>query len=193
MVHNPILFKLQEINITLSQEELQTMLEAFTIEHLKKREFFLKQGNKNETIGFLTEGSLYAYSINKDGYQKINNFYYPIENAIIFNYDSYYHKKPSDEYIECYTPCTFYAITRTKINLLCNEFELLLKLEEEILKTNFKSAVQKSEILQNDSNLDKIKVLQQYYTKVFTFFPYSYIASYLGIHRNTFNRIFKQI
>lgn len=193
MIHNPILLKLEEINITLSPEELKTMLDAFTIEHLKKGEFFLKQGDKNEAIGFLTKGSLYAYSIDKDGYQKVNNFYYPVENAILFNYDCYYHKKPSTLYIECYTPCVFYAITRSKIIDLCNEFAPLLKLEEEVLKTNLQMAVQKANILQSDSNVDKVKILQQYYTQVFSYFPYSYIASYLGIHRNTFNRIFKQI
>lgn len=193
MIHNPILLKLQEINITLGQEELKTLLDSFTIEHLKKGEFFQEQGNQNESIGFLTEGSLYAYSITKDGYQKINNFYYPTENPIVFNYNSFYNSEPSDVSIECYAPCTFYAITRSKIKGLCNEFAQLLKLEEKVLKTNFKMTVQKANILQSESNLDKIKILQQYYAQIFSYFPYSYIASYLGIHRNTFNRIFKEI
>lgn len=193
MVQNIILLKLQEINVTLNQKEINTLLSAFSVHHLKKGDFFQEQGHLCDTIGFLIYGSLYSYSFNEDGSKKIHNLYYPSEKFIVFNYNSFYEKKPSAVYIECYEPCFFYAITRTKIRTLAKEIPLFHKIEEEILKINFKSAVQKSEILQNDSNLAKIKILQQYYTKVFSFFPYSYIASYLGIHRNTFNRIFKQI
>ncbi|EKB05640.1 hypothetical protein HMPREF9711_01019 [Myroides odoratimimus CCUG 3837] len=193
MVIQNILTNLQEQGVSLDNKELEALTNVFSTIHLKKGELFLAQNQPCNRLGILTEGSLYAYSILEDGTEKIHGFYYPGDQCIVFNYKSYHKDEHSTMYIKCYEPCTLYTIVLSEVKALYPYFPFFQLIEQAIAKHNIKTAIKKIEILQNESNTEKIKAFQRYFPRVFTFFPYSYIASYLGIHRNTFNRVLKKM
>lgn len=193
MVIQHILTNLLEQGVSLSQKELEALTNVFSIIHLKRGESFLEPNQPCERLGILTEGSLYAYSILEDGTEKIHGFYYPGDQCIVFNYKSYHKNEYSNMYIKCFEPCTLYTIVLSEVKALYPDFPFFQLIEQAIAKHNIKTAIQKIEILQHESNAEKIKAFQMCYPQVFTFFPYSYISSYLGIHRNTFNRILKKL
>lgn len=193
MAFQEIVSKLQEKNINLTPEEVVVLKQVFTVETLKKGQLFQEIGQLSTVLGIVTEGALYAYAYQEDGTERIYNFYYPNEQSIVFNYESYYKEEPSNVYIKCYEKCTLFTVEIAALRDLYEQYPVFFQIEKEIAKHNLKTAIHKIEILQEDSNSIKIKKFQDYYTRIFSLFPYSYIASYLGIHRNTFNRIFKEI
>lgn len=192
MAFQEIVSKLQDKNINLNPEEIAVLKQVFTVVTLKRGALFQEIGQMSTVLGIVTEGALYAYAYHEDGTERIYNFYYPNEQSIVFNYESYYKEEPSSVYIKCYEKCTLYTVEIEALRDLYDQYPIFFQIEKEIAKHNLKTAIYKIEILQEDSNSIKIKKLQDYYTRIFSLFPYSYIASYLGIHRNTFNRIFKE-
>lgn len=193
MVIQGILDRLQQKGISLNVEELEVLKSVFTTVELKKGDLFQELNQPCERLGVLTEGALYAYSILEDGSEKVHGFYYPVEQCVVFNYKSYHKGEYSNIYIKCYETATLHTILLSEVKKLYPKYPFFALIEQEIAKHNLQTAIKKIEILQTDTNLEKIKSLQSYYTKLFLFFPYTYIASYLGIHRNTFNRVFKKI
>lgn len=191
MAFYDIITGLQTQSVRINQDEIERLKQVLTAVELPKGAFFQEIEQMSTHMGIVTEGALYAYSLNDDGSEKVHDFYYPVEHAVVVDYKSYHKNEPSKVYIKCHEKCTLYRVNLKEVRALYEQFPVFAQIESVIAKYNIKNAINKIEILQEDSNQMKIDKFRYYYSKVFHFFPYSYIASYLGIHRNTLNRLFK--
>jgi CRP/FNR family transcriptional regulator, anaerobic regulatory protein len=67
---------LQNINkhIILSKEDEEQLIALFKSKKLKKKQFFLQEGDIQKQAVFVTEGCLRSYSIDKNGFEHILQF-----------------------------------------------------------------------------------------------------------------------
>ncbi|WP_289045679.1 Crp/Fnr family transcriptional regulator [uncultured Olleya sp.] len=177
-------------HFNLTDEEISILEQNITTCLFKRNELFIKEGTPCKKIGLILKGTAYSYNIDDNGEEVIKDFFYPNNQDILFNYESYLQNENSNLNIKFQEESfvAFYYI-QDIINLY-TDYPRFLHLEMLLVKQQFQYALQRSKTLQLGSAEEKIKLLQNNKPKVFELFPYSHIASYLGIHRNTFRRVF---
>ncbi|QLH28079.1 MAG: Crp/Fnr family transcriptional regulator [Candidatus Parvibacillus calidus] len=60
--------------IDLSEKEQAYILELFTEKKLKRKQFILHEGQANHHVSFVVDGCLRAYSVDKNGFERILQF-----------------------------------------------------------------------------------------------------------------------
>lgn len=178
----------------LTAHELEETRKILRVEHVKRNSFFLKKGEHSNRIGLLVKGLIYAYSSDSNSEEHIHNFFYPGSSQdIVFNYESYIQNVPSELAYKCYQDATLIVLDTMEVKKLYQQFPRFYQLEMLIMQPQFLQALFRSKMLQSGSALEKITILKAQAPEIFRLFPSIYIASYLGIHRNTFNRAMSKI
>ncbi|WP_179353775.1 Crp/Fnr family transcriptional regulator [Winogradskyella vidalii] len=176
----------------LTAKEISILEQHLTTCVFKRNDLFLKEGSPCKKIGLILKGTAYSYIIDDNGEEVIKHFFYPNNQDILFNYESYLQNENSNLNIKFQEESFVSFFYIHDIINLYTEYPRFLHLEMLLIKQQFQYALQRSKILQLGSAEEKIKLLQKFKPKAFELFPYSHIASYLGIHRNTFRRVFSK-
>ena len=182
----------QYSHFNLTEEELSVLGEYITVQHFKRNELFLEEHTTCEKIGLLVTGTAYSYKINDHGEEVIQDFLYPNGQEILFDYESYFQQEKSILNIKFQEDAMVSYYYIEEIKKLYHEYPRFLQFELLLTQQECIKAIQRNQILQVKSAEEKIKLLQNQKPKVFELFPYAHIASYLGIHRNTFRRGFSK-
>lgn len=190
MIKIPELINKKYPHFNLTNEETSILEQNMTTCFFKRNDLFLKEGTPCKKIGLILKGTAYSYNIDNNGEEVIKDLFYPNNQDILFNYESYLQNENSNLNIKFQEESfvAFYYI-QDIINLY-TDYPRFLHLEMLLVKQQFQYALQRSKTLQLGSAEEKIKLLQKNKPKAFELFPYSHIASYLGIHRNTYRRVF---
>ena len=180
-------------NLGFDETEISKILSVNKYYTLSKGDIFLNEGKKSDIVGLLLKGMLFAYSLNKLGDKNISRFFYLPENLIVVNYESFNRNSKSEETIECFENAILIIINKSDLNSLYNEIPRLNIIVRQLAEESYIKALQKIKILQAQNAKERIKNLQKLSPILFQKLPKSYIASYLGMHRNTYNKaiIFK--
>lgn len=89
----------------IDQDEIKSV---FKMEHYSKREYFVKEGDIPNKIGFITKGLMKYYYIDFDGNEWIK--YFSAENDFVASYASFLYQTPSLYYIEAMEDTTVLSI-----------------------------------------------------------------------------------
>lgn len=170
----------------LDKETLKVLEESFTKIKIKKGESLFKQGTICKDLYFVAEGICRSFSI-KDG--KEITTWFSFKNNFITSYISFFSKEKSYESAEMLTDGTLYKINTknffstkkpiAEIEQIINHFNSLytIQLEKRLFLIQAYSATEKyKHILSQEPYLIK-------------YIPNKYLASYLGITRETLSRI----
>ncbi len=177
----------------LTDEELKAILGIIHSYSLKRNQLFLESGNKSENVGLLLDGLLYSFSMDENGEENIHDFFYSPNQFIVFNYEDYLMEQSSKLSIRCFQESTMLVFSMENANALFEKFPRFYQFQTSIMQQHFVQALQRNSILQAKNAMDKIKAAQWRAPEIFRLFPFSYVASYLGMHRNTFKRALKEI
>ncbi|WP_066217811.1 Crp/Fnr family transcriptional regulator [Formosa haliotis] len=180
----------QYSHFNLTENELSVLGEYIKVAHFKRNELFLEEHATCEKMGLLVTGTAYSYKINDQGEEVIQDFFYPNGQETLFDYESYFLQEKSILNIKFQEDSMISYFYIEDIKKLHKEYPRFLQFELLLTQQEFINAVHKNQILQLKSAEEKITLLQNNKPKVFELFPYTHIASYLGIHRNTFRRVF---
>lgn len=173
----------------LSEEELKETRKILHLEHFKRNSFFLKKGECSSRIGLLIKGLMYAYNMDSNEEEHVHGFFYAAsQHDVVFNYEAYIQNSPSEVSYKCYQDATMIVLDTKKVKELYEQFPRFYQLEMLIMQPQFLQALSRSKMLHAGSAPEKISLLKAQSPEIFKLFPSAYIASYLGIHRNTFNR-----
>ncbi|WP_133641414.1 Crp/Fnr family transcriptional regulator [Sphingobacterium paludis] len=187
MLIDRIIKKFMHIDIT--EDELLEARKILRIEYGKRNSFFLRKGEHSSRVGFLIEGLLYAYSIDSNGEEQIHNFFYPsFPHDVLFNYEAHIQVQSSQVAYKFYQDSTIVVLDTAGLKKLYEKFPRFYSLEMLIMQPQFLQATYQNKLLRAGKALEKIAILKRQSPEIFKLFPSAYIASYLGIHRNTFNR-----
>lgn len=178
-------YVLQFGNLNKQQIELITS-KAKEIE-LRKDDYFIEAGKVFKQVGFTLDGILRICYYNNKG-EEITKIFLE-ENHLFFNLKNV----PSTEYIQAATDCKLLVFSNQDWKEIS---DTIIDWKNIIQKITNKSLAQKLErvspLVSQDATTRYLEFMEKYPTLV-NRIPLAYIASYLGITRQSLSRIRKNI
>ncbi|OQP38643.1 cyclic nucleotide-binding protein [Niastella yeongjuensis] len=186
-MHETLLSYIREHSATpLTDTEIEVIKAVFVPRQIKKRQFFLKEGEVCKYSAFIVKGAMRQYRVDDKGVEHILRL--SIENWWVSDRESYIMLTPSRYYIDAWEDCELLTLTRAdfldKLSLIPAINEMAKKMDE-----NFAIAAQRRVSSISLSAEERYAELVQTYPEFLQRFPQHLIASYLGITRETLSRL----
>ena len=181
---------LDEISI-LEKSTFQEFQKCFKLKKLRKNEYFAREGEYAQQIGFLKKGIVRAFFLSKEGKEYSKQFF--VAPSIIGAYTSLLTKQPNKIAQKTLTDCEVLVADFSKIEALYDKYQDLERLGRKIAEFYFLEKEQK-EIEMALLDADKrYLILRKRFPTIENLIPQYYIASYLGISPTQLSRIRKKI
>lgn len=171
-------------------EELKLVEAAVKPKRLRKRQYFLQEGDINHYNGFVVKGCLRLFRVAEDGTEHIMRFF--IEDWWATDYMSFHGEQRSNFYIEALEDCELLVMDKKSFDELVNTIPKMRKMIEKLSAKNYEAT--QNRILSNIS-----ETAEQRYAnfangcpQIFNRVPLHMVASFLGLSRETLSRVRKQ-
>ncbi|NVK33546.1 MAG: Crp/Fnr family transcriptional regulator [Rhodobacteraceae bacterium] len=175
----------------ITDEDWRIFESILETKKLKKKEYLLKQGHTCRGIYFLSEGSIRTFHIDKDG-KEINTAFY-FQNDFLREIESLTKNIPSQKNIQAIESCTVFYIDKAKLTTLYEKSDFYQKLGRMILENITISEQKYSSFLTTYSPTERYLYILKNRPELIERIPLQYLASYLGISRESLSRIRKRI
>ena len=186
----PLFHAVREI-ATLNRQECLLLAESFEEIRVKRKHYFLKEGDRCRHLAFIAAGSMRMFTTNDKGYEHIVSF--GLEGCWMMDYESFLLKSPSVSAIEALEDSTLLVISHHKFDLLLNTVPGFAQLIDRSNRKNVIAAQRRIHAAIGLSAEEKFLALFKSYPAFLNRFPQIMIASYLGITAETLSRIRRQI
>jgi CRP-like cAMP-binding protein len=180
----------QHASLPLTAEEEVLIETAFQHKKLRKKQYFLQEGDVCKYAGFIVKGAVRQYSVDDKGTEHIVNLY--LENYWATDRESSIMLTPSVYNIDAWEDTEMLIITRAEMLDLMDKIPALVKMVHSMDERN---AIANQRRLNSTISNTAEKRYQEFATNHPQFiqrFPQHLIASYLGITKETLSRIRKQ-
>lgn len=175
----------------LDSEVFQELSKLFTTIQLKKHEFFVREGEYAKQVGFLENGIVRAFFLNREGKEYNKQFF--VAPSIIGAYTSLLTKDENKIAQQALTDCTVWVADYSKIEALYTKYHQLEHLGRKIAENYFLEKEQKElEMALLDADKRYLLLKEQFPQLEMSISQY-HIASYLGITPTQLSRIRKKI
>ena len=172
-------------------EELNYLESGLSVVELKAKHFFIHANTIQKEIGFLYSGLLRAFYIDNNGNEISVNFIR--ENRYATHYSAFITRTPSKYYFQCLEPTVLVTISYKHIQEGYEKFPIFERYGRLVAESVLKIQQKRIEgFLFNNAEtryLDFIKENPDLFNRV----SLSYLASYLGIERQSLTRIRKKL
>jgi CRP-like cAMP-binding protein len=174
----------------VTETEIATIKEVFVPKKIRKRQYFLQEGEVGKYSGFIVKGAMRQYSVDDKGVEHIIRLF--IENWWVSDRESYVMLTPSAYNIDAWEETDLLLLTRAdylnRLSSIPAIVEMSRKMDE-----NYAIASQKRlNATINLSAEQRYADLAKTYPEFLQRFPQHIIASYLGITKETLSRIRSQ-
>jgi len=171
----------------LTENEIQTIEEVFVPKKIRKRQYFLQEGEVCKYTGFIIKGAMRQYRVDDKGAEHIIRLF--IENWWVSDRESYTMLTPSIYNIDAWEETDLLLLTRAdylnRLSSIPAIVEMSRKMDE-----NYAIASQKRlNATISLSAEQRYADLARAYPEFLQRFPQHIIASYLGITKETLSRI----
>jgi CRP-like cAMP-binding protein len=186
-----LLYKKINSIISISNEEFDYCKTLFVPKRLRKRQYFLQEGDVCKYQAFVEKGILRSYTIDEKGAEHILQF--ASEGWWMADLSSYLTGEPSFLNMDVLEEAELLLITKTSWELAMQKVLALERYFRIIIQNNL-VATQKR-LLQSFSETAEEKYIRfmAIYPDCLQRVPQHMIASYLGIKRETLSRLRKQM
>jgi CRP-like cAMP-binding protein len=186
-----LLYKKINSIISISNEEFDYCKTLFVPKRLRKRQYFLQEGDVCKYQAFVEKGILRSYTIDEKGAEHILQF--ASEGWWMADLSSYLTGEPSFLNMDVLEEAELLLITKTSWELAMQKVPALERYFRIIIQNNL-VATQKR-LLQSFSETAEEKYIRfmAIYPDCLQRVPQHMIASYLGIKRETLSRLRKQM
>ena len=175
----------------VTEEDFEIIKSHFTNKTLRKRQYFLEEGEICKHFAFIIKGAMRKYHVDDQGKEHVVDLY--IENWWAGDLESFVMLKPSIYYIDACEDCDLMLITNESKIKLCSQLpsfnQFLLKLDERnhiATQRRITSTISSSAKVRYDD-------FASCYPEFLQRFPQHVIASYLGITKETLSRVRSQV
>jgi CRP-like cAMP-binding protein len=178
------------IGTSLTESEMELIKNVFVPKKIKKRHYFLQEGEVCKYSAFIVKGSMRQYSVDDKGIEHI--VYLFIENWWANDPESFKMFTPSMYNIDAWEDTEALLITNTD---LLNTLEQIPAISQLFKMLNEKCTIANQRRLTVSISLTAEKRYLDFascYPEFLSRFPQHIIASYLGITTETLSRIRKQ-
>jgi CRP-like cAMP-binding protein len=173
----------------LSESDKELLMVHFKPKKLRKRQYFLQEGDVCKYIGFIVKGSAKTYTVDEKGHEHILKL--SIENWWLADFESFYLLTPSRFNIEALENLEVLQSTNAQIEDFLKHIPAFSAMSN-VINQNYTIANQKRmQVTMSYTAEERYEELVSKYPHFLTRFPQNMIASYLGLSRETLSRIRK--
>ena len=172
---------------TINKDALEALSACFKPAQLKKNDFFARQGEYSQKIGFLQHGVVRAFFVNKEAKEYNKQFF--VGPSIIGAYSSLLTKRANVIAQQAMTDCEILVADFSEIEKLYDSFHDIERLGRKIAEFYFLEKEQK-EIEMALLDADKrYLIMREKFPTIELIVPQYHVASYLGISATQLSRI----
>ena len=185
------LFKYIEVKSgkKLTGDEQDAIKAAFNGKRMRKRQYFLQEGDICKYVGFIVKGSARMFSVDEKGNEHIMRF--GLEDWWMSDQESFINLTPSRYYVEMLEDSELLIITyagllelRSKSRCFDMMLDVIYKFQTIAIQKRISAAI-------GMNAEEKYCDLSRTYPEFLVRFPMNMIASYLGLSPETLSRIRK--
>ncbi|MCD0488774.1 Crp/Fnr family transcriptional regulator [Pedobacter sp. MC2016-14] len=176
--------------LPLTGVEEELIVAGFQYKRLRKRQYFLQQGDVCKYTGFIVKGAMRQYTVDEKGVEHIVHLF--IENYWATDRESMIMLTPSAYNIDAWEEAEILTITRADMLDLMNKIPALVEM---ILLMDERNAIANQRRLSSTISSTAEKRYEEFsihHPQFIQRFPQHIIASYLGITKETLSRVRKQ-
>jgi CRP-like cAMP-binding protein len=177
-------------SLPLSQAEIETIKNSFIPKKLRKRQYFLQEGNVCKYGGFIVKGAMRQYSIDDKGAEHIVQLY--IENYWASDRESAIMLTPSKYYIEAWEDTELLLVTRAELLDLMQKIPSIAQMTRQMDERSFIASQRRLNSTISNTAEKRYAEFMDNHPQFIQRFPQHFIASFLGITKETLSRIRKQ-
>ena len=174
---------------SLSEDDKHLLMAHFKPKKLRKRQYFLQEGDVCKYIGFIVKGSARTFTVDDKGHEHILKL--SLENWWIVDFESFYLLTPSRFNIEALENLEVLQSTNAQIEEFLKHIPAFSAMAN-VISQNYTIAAQKRmQSAISQSGEERFQELVNEYPHFLQRFPQNMIASYLGLSPETLSRIRK--
>ncbi len=181
----------QYANSSLTDEEKGLLSSAFLPKKLRKKQYFLQEGDVCKYFGFIVHGAMRQYSIDEKGVEHMVQL--ATENWWVGDRESYLMLTPSLYNIDAWEETNLLIIERAELLNLFQEVPTLALMAREMDNRNAMASQRRLNAAISYSAEKRYADFAKDHPDFLQRFPQHLIASYLGITKETLSRIRKQL
>jgi CRP/FNR family transcriptional regulator, anaerobic regulatory protein len=171
----------------IPEQELYTFSTFLIEKKINKNDYIFSTEQVQKEIGFITNGLVRSFFIDKNGNEKTMRFHF--ENAFVTHYVAFITQQPSKYNYVCLEPTTVVMLSFDNMHLAYNTLPSIQKygrmMAEEILKMQQYRIESFLFLTAEERYLDFIKQNPLLFNRI----SLTHLSSYLGIERQTITRI----
>jgi CRP-like cAMP-binding protein len=172
----------------LSEDDKHLLTTHFKTRKLRKRQYFLQEGDVCKYIGFIVKGSARTFTVDEKGHEHILKL--SVENWWLTDFESFYLLTPSRFNIEALEELEILQSTNAEIEKFLKNIPAFSAMSNVISQNNTIAAQKRMQAI-NYSAEERYEELVSNYPHFLQRFPQNMIASYLGLSSETLSRIKK--
>lgn len=173
----------------LSADEKKVFMTHFKPKKLRRRQFFLQDGDVCKYTGFIVKGAAKTFTVDEKGHEHILKL--SVEDWWLADFESYYKLTPSRFNIEALEDMEILQITYALVEEFIKPIPAFSAMQDVISQNNTIAAQKRMQSAISQSGEERFKELVNDYPHFLQRFPQNLIASYLGLTPESLSRIRK--
>lgn len=175
--------------MALTSQEKERIKSAFHTKKLRKRQYFLQEGDVCKYVGFIIKGATRMYSVDQKGNEHILRF--SIEDWWVGDSESYTDLIPSKYNIDAVEDTEMLVTTFELMQPLMAEIPAIAKMIRAMDQRSYIASQRRINASITMTAEERYDDLYNSYPQLLQRFPQGMIASYLGVSPETLSRIRK--
>jgi CRP-like cAMP-binding protein len=190
-MHEALITYIQQFSSTpLSAESIQDIKDLFIPKKLRRKQYFLQEGEVCKYHAFIVKGAMRQYTIDEKGAEHIVQLC--IENWWAGDRESWAMLSPSKFNIDAWEDTELLMITRANFLNLMNRCPVINNMIIKLDENSFIAREKRITLTISSSAAERYADFVTSHPEFLQRFPQHLIASYLGITKDTLSRIRKQ-
>ena len=173
----------------LSADDKQLLTAHFKPKKLRKRQYFLQEGDVCKYIGFIVKGSARTFTVDEKGHEHILKL--SLENWWLADFESFYLLTPSRFNIEALEDLEVLQSTNAQIEEFLKQIPAFAAMQNIISQNNTIATQKRMQTAFSYTAEERYEDLVSNYPNFLQRFSQNMIASYLGLSPETLSRIRK--
>lgn len=176
-----------EFLIVLTDEEFEYIMGFFEYKELKKHQFLIQKGQKADYSFWIYEGLTKSFFTDVSGKEHIIQF--ALEDWWISDYEAYFNQQHASLDIDCVENTKMLCLSYQNREKLCSSMHKMEHFFRKKANSGY-IALQKRLLNSYTNNTkERYELLLKQYPALFQRVPKTFIASYLGVSRETLSRL----
>ena len=180
----------QYSNLALTAEEQALIVTTFQPKKLRKKQYFLQEGDVSKYVGFIVKGAMRQYSVDEKGTEHIVHLL--IENYWANDRESSIMLTPSKYNIDAWEDTELLITTRAEMIDLMDKIPALVQMTRLMDERNAIANQRRLSSTISNTAEKRYEEFAAHHPQFIQRFPQHLIASFLGITKETLSRIRKQ-